>query len=123
MQLERSIHGEDPEMDALSADIMRKVVSRLLRPMESGGNKIEPVLLHGDMWHANVSVDRKMRNSILYDPGCLFGHHEYEVAPWRAARYAFNKMHLDAYLEIVAQMIRLGLHLLNLQSKVETVKH
>jgi len=88
-------------MDALSAEIMTKVVPRLLRPMETGGNKIKPVLLHGDMWHGNVSVDTKTRKPILYDAGCLFGHHEFEAAPWRATRYAFNKTHLDAYLEIV----------------------
>jgi fructosamine-3-kinase len=101
IKLERSIHGEDPEMDALSSDVMTKIVPRLLRPMEMDGNKIKPVLLHGDMWHGNVSVDKETGIPILYDPGCFFGHHEYEAAPWRAARYAFDKTHLDAYLEVV----------------------
>ncbi|KAI4701062.1 hypothetical protein J4E89_010758 [Alternaria sp. Ai002NY15] len=101
IKLERSIQGADPEMDALCAEIMTNVVPRLLRPMESGGNKIKPVLLHGDMWHGNVSVDKKTGSPMLYDAGCLFGHHEFEAAPWRATRYAFNKTHLDAYLEIV----------------------
>jgi protein-ribulosamine 3-kinase len=88
-------------MDALSADMMTNVVPRLLRPMETGGNSIKPVLLHGDMWHGNVSIDNQTNKPMLYDPGCLYGHREYEAAPWRAARYAFNKKQLDAYLEVV----------------------
>jgi protein-ribulosamine 3-kinase len=88
-------------MDALSADMMTNVVPRLLRPMETGGNSIKPVLLHGDMWHGNVSIDNQTNKPMLYDPGCLYGHHEYEAAPWRAARYAFNRKHLDVYLKVV----------------------
>jgi protein-ribulosamine 3-kinase len=49
IDLERAIHGTDPKMDVLSSALMRKVVPRLLRPMETGSNKIKPVLLHGDM--------------------------------------------------------------------------
>jgi protein-ribulosamine 3-kinase len=57
IDLERAIHGADPKIDVLSSALMRKVVPRLLRPKETGSNKIKPVLLHGDMWHGNVSVD------------------------------------------------------------------
>ena len=38
---------------------------------------------------------------MLYDQGCFFEQHEYEAAPWRAARYAFNTTHLDAYLRVI----------------------
>ena len=102
IDLERTIHSANPEMDNLSSALMQKVVPRLLRPMETGGNKIEPVLLHSDMWHGNVSVDSMTGNPILYDPGSFYGHHEYEMAPWRAARYQFGEAHRNAYLKLVA---------------------
>jgi hypothetical protein len=37
---------------------------------------------------------------MLYDQRCFFEQHEYEAAPWPAARYAFNTTHLDAYLRV-----------------------
>lgn len=80
IDLERTIHGSDPEMDALYSDIMTKVVPWLLRPLESGGNKIILVLLHGDMCHGNVSVDNESDEPILYDTGSFFEHNEYEVS-------------------------------------------
>jgi protein-ribulosamine 3-kinase len=101
MAIERSIHGADPEMDALSSKIMTKVVPRLLRPLETGGNKIKPVLLHGDMWHGNVSVDNETDEPILYDAGSFFGHNEYDLSPWRATRYRFNRTHVRAYHKLV----------------------
>lgn len=101
IDLERTIHGSDPEMDALSSDVMTKVVPRLLRPLETSGNKIKPVLLHGDMWHGNVSVDNESDEPILYDAGSFFGHNEYEASPWRATRYRLNRTHLLAYRKLV----------------------
>ncbi|KAF2747653.1 hypothetical protein M011DRAFT_50157 [Sporormia fimetaria CBS 119925] len=101
IDLERSIQGRDPEMDALSHSLITKVVPRLLRPLETNGNKIKPVLLHGDMWHGNVSIHAQSGEPIIYDPGCFYGHNEYEMAPWRASRYRFNKTHSDAYHRLV----------------------
>lgn len=101
IDLERDIHGSNPEMDALSAAIMAKVVPRLLRPLETGGNKIQPVLLHGDMWHGNVGVDNVSDDPILYDAGSFFGHNEYEASSWRATRYRFNGAHLGAYHKLI----------------------
>jgi protein-ribulosamine 3-kinase len=101
IDLERSVQGSDPEINALSSQILEKVVPRLLRPMETGGNKITPVLLHSDMWHGNVSVDNESDEPIIYDAGSFYGHNEYEMSPWRATRYRFNKTHLRAYHKLV----------------------
>jgi fructosamine-3-kinase len=88
-------------MDSLASQIISKVIPRLLRPLESHGNKIKPVLLHGDLWHGNVSVDNESGKPVLYDAGCFFGHNEYDAGPWRASRYQFNRTHLRAYHELV----------------------
>jgi fructosamine-3-kinase len=101
IDLEHRIHGYDPEMDALTSDLATKVVPRLLRPLETGGNKLKPVLLHGDMWHVNVSVDNDSDEPIFYDAGCFYGHNEYEASAWRATRYRFKRTHLRAYHKLV----------------------
>ncbi|KAF2759864.1 hypothetical protein EJ05DRAFT_484762 [Pseudovirgaria hyperparasitica] len=98
---ERSIQGSDPEMTELSAKLMSHVVPRLLRPMETAGKRIKPVLLHGDLWHGNVSIDNVSGDPIFYDAGSFYGHGEYDAGPWRATRYRFDKTHLRAYHKLV----------------------
>ncbi|KAM4663564.1 fructosamine-3-kinase-like [Discoglossus pictus] len=39
---------------------------------------IFPSLLHGDLWEANVGEDEA--GPLLFDPGCFYGHSEYELA-------------------------------------------
>ena len=92
--LERSIHDSEPETDVLSSAILTKSVPRLLRPMETGGNKIKPVLLHGKMCYGNAGMYKVTGEPILYDPGSFYGHGEYEVAPWRAERHRFDGKYL-----------------------------
>ncbi|KAL8343046.1 hypothetical protein RB598_004411 [Gaeumannomyces tritici] len=74
---ELAAQGPDPELEALSAVLLGRVVPRLIRPLETGGNKIEPVLLHGDLWHGNIAVDTDTENVLLYDPCCFYGHRDY----------------------------------------------
>src|SRR5271154_4577929 len=50
LRLEREIQGADEEMGRLAEDLVAKVIPRLLRPMETNGRCVEPVLLHGDLW-------------------------------------------------------------------------
>lgn len=81
MEGELAIHGPDEELQDLSEKILTKVIPRLIRPMETEGRRIEPVLLHGDLWHGNVSVDHATEEPVLYDPCCFYGHNECEVSP------------------------------------------
>ncbi|MCJ1325942.1 hypothetical protein MMC10_002605 [Thelotrema lepadinum] len=53
---EQGMHGQDEEMQNLHTTIMEKVIPRLLRPLETGGNEIQPCLVHGDLWHGNASI-------------------------------------------------------------------
>ena len=49
--------GPDEELKQLSETLFEKVIPRLLRPLESGGRKIQPRLVHGDIWDGNTSTD------------------------------------------------------------------
>lgn len=45
---EEATHGYDADMSYLRTRIIEKVIPRLLRPLETGPNKIKPRLVHGD---------------------------------------------------------------------------
>jgi len=76
LSTEREIQGPDEEMDELAEKLLRKVIPRLIRPMETGGNKIKPVLLHADVWHGNVGIDMQTDAPVLYDCASFYGHNE-----------------------------------------------
>ena len=72
---ERS-QGYDKEVHDLCRSILEKVVPRLLRPLETGKRKIEPRLVHGDIWDGNVSTDLKSITPMIYDATCIYAHNE-----------------------------------------------
>lgn len=76
MEGEMRTHGPHPELEGLSENILTRVIPRLIRPMETEGRSIKPVLVHGDLWHGNVSVDNETNDPVLYDPCCFYGHYE-----------------------------------------------
>jgi len=98
---ERAIHGYDKELEELSEKMLTKVVPRLIRPMETEGRSIKPVLVHGDLWHGNVSIDNETEEPVVYDPCCFYGHNEYDFSMWRAPRYRTNRAHVRAYFKKV----------------------
>ncbi|KAM0280148.1 hypothetical protein ACHAQH_004220 [Verticillium albo-atrum] len=50
---EQSVRGPGPEFDKVAEEFFAKVVPRLLRPLQTGGRSIDPVLAHGDLWDGN----------------------------------------------------------------------
>lgn len=78
MAAERAVHGPDDELEELSRKVLSKVIPRLIRPLETEGRSIKPVLLHGDLWHGNISIDNRSKQPVLYNPCCFYGHNECE---------------------------------------------
>lgn len=75
--LEAATHGDtDGEMASLRDAILGSIVPRLLRPLETGDREIEPVLVHGDMWDGNVSVDLDTGKPVIFDGTPLWAHNE-----------------------------------------------
>lgn len=68
--------GPSQELEDLMPGLFEKVIPRLLRPLESGGNTIIPSLVHGDLWYGNVAVTVAEDASITYDPSCFWAHNE-----------------------------------------------
>ncbi|KAI4164977.1 MAG: hypothetical protein LQ342_001253 [Letrouitia transgressa] len=74
--MEEQMQGPDPEVQLLCAATLEKVVPRLLRPLETGGRKIQPRLIHGDIWDGNTSTNVATNSPVIYDATCIYAHNE-----------------------------------------------
>jgi protein-ribulosamine 3-kinase len=73
---EQEIHGPSEKLDKLLSVYYEKVCSRLLRPLQTGGRMIRPVLIHGDIWYGNIATNAENGEPILFDPSVFWGHNE-----------------------------------------------
>lgn len=72
----QNVYGEDAELADLTEAFIRKVVARLLRPLQTGGRDIKPTLCHGDLWDGNVQIDVNTQQPIMFDSCAFYGHNE-----------------------------------------------
>ncbi|KAF7539100.1 hypothetical protein G7054_g2449 [Neopestalotiopsis clavispora] len=113
---ELKAQGPDEEIARLREIIMKRVIPRLLRPMETGGRSLTPMLIHGDLWEGNAGMDKTTELPTIYDACSWYAHHEcklhigslfrdqahnnrVEMAPWRPARQKMGKPYVEAYLK------------------------
>lgn len=71
------------ELATLAGEFADKVIPRLLRPLQTGGRVLEPVLCHGDLWDGNVAIDDDDDGTgqlVLFDAMGLWGHNECELS-------------------------------------------
>ena len=72
--LDRGGHWED--MKLLRDDVVRIVIPRLIRPLESHGRSIKPSLVHGDLWCGNTGQKIEPSAPLVYDPASFYAHNE-----------------------------------------------
>ncbi|KAK2853296.1 hypothetical protein FQN49_005206 [Arthroderma sp. PD_2] len=68
--------GRWREMEELKERMISVVIPRLLGPMEAGGRRVVPSLVHGDLWCGNVAVDCATGRSLVFDPAGFYAHNE-----------------------------------------------
>ena len=73
---EQGMHGKHEEMQKLWPDIKEKVIPRLMRPLETGGNQIQPCLVHGDLWDGNTSINAETGQPLVFDASSSYAHNE-----------------------------------------------
>jgi protein-ribulosamine 3-kinase len=74
-----NIRGPDAEFNEVAGEFFSKVIPRLLRPLQTEGRSIRPVLLHGDVYSGNMKLDIDTSKVILFDSCCCYGHNESEA--------------------------------------------
>ena len=82
-QEEERAHGVDEELNRLKTAIFDKVIPRLLKSMETGGNSIQPCLCHSDIWPGNVKPDADTDEVMMFDSCAFWGHHECKMFTMR----------------------------------------
>lgn len=97
--VEEETHGPDEELCAPRDGIMRKVIPRLLRPLETTGRSLMPRLVHEDLWDGNASVDLSSGAPRIFDGVCFYAHNEYELGPWWAPRHKMTDKYVAEYVK------------------------
>ena len=80
-------NGVWPELDAVYRRVQSHLIPRLVGALEADGRRVEPVLIHGDMWEGNVGTEVGTGDPWIYDCAAYYGHNEMELAIWRAERH------------------------------------
>lgn len=52
---------------------LKKVVPRLLEPLQSEGRSIKPCLINGDLWDENTATDMDSGEPFVFDAGSMYG--------------------------------------------------
>ena len=82
-KLDLAANGPWTELERATAQVVAKVIPRLLGTLTSRGEKIKPCLIHGDLYEANVRIDVETGESILFDASSYYVHNEMELGHWR----------------------------------------
>ncbi|KAK4177902.1 hypothetical protein QBC36DRAFT_386347 [Triangularia setosa] len=86
LEREETIRGPYSEED-------NQVLTRYLRPLESGGRSIEPALCHTDLWPGNVKYRLDNKSPLA--------HSELELGLFRNPQYPLGKAFFKEYLKKV----------------------
>ncbi len=95
--LEAMSHEQYEELEELKNGLFNQVIPRLLRPLESGGRRVVPCLVHSDLWRGNCMSDADTDKVMIFDSCAYWGHHESDLGSWRPLRYRMGKSYLRPY--------------------------
>ena len=71
--LDQERNGEWEEFKIVCDLTLKKVVPRLLEPLQSEGRSIKPCLIHGDLWDENTATDMDTGEPFVFDAGSMYG--------------------------------------------------
>ncbi|KAF2010803.1 hypothetical protein BU24DRAFT_471866 [Aaosphaeria arxii CBS 175.79] len=93
-------NGRWVEMERATKQIVHVVIPRLLGALQAGDRKLEPAIIHGDLWEGNMGINVQNGKSILFDAGSYYGHNEIELGIWRCQFSSVfrSKEYLEHYL-------------------------
>ncbi|KAF7526037.1 hypothetical protein G7054_g10892 [Neopestalotiopsis clavispora] len=101
---EKDARGPSEELDQLLPAYFDKVCPRLLRPLETSGRGITPVLIHGDLWIGNMGTQADTEDPFMFDPAAFWGHNEYELSymrPMAEVSGGWAEKYINSYHELI----------------------
>lgn len=73
-KLDLEVNGPQPELEAAKANVVGKVIPRLL----------DVSLIHGDLGEGNVGTHMETGQIVLFDAGSYYAHNEMDLGIWRS---------------------------------------
>jgi hypothetical protein len=67
-----------------------------LGALEQGDRKVNPCLIHADLWEGNIGIASGTGDIYIYDAAAFYAHNEMEIANWRGY---YNKIGDKVYTE------------------------
>ncbi|ETS84561.1 hypothetical protein PFICI_02586 [Pestalotiopsis fici W106-1] len=101
---ERGARGPSDELDQLLPAYFEKVCPRLLRPLETRGRSIQPVLIHGDLWIGNMGTQAGSEDPLMFDSSAFWGHNEYELSymrPMAQESGGWAEKYIESYHKLI----------------------
>jgi fructosamine-3-kinase len=93
------------ELKQLSKELLDKVIPRLLRSLETQGQKVSPSLLHGDLWVGNAATNKTTGQPMGFDSSAYYGHHECESEVYQTFSISLsNSIHIIDELSTLRPM-------------------
>ena len=65
--LDVDVNGPWDELQQALDRTLKEVIPRLLGVLETGGRKIKPCLIHGDLWEGNIGTDFQTGKLYIFD--------------------------------------------------------
>lgn len=69
IKLDEDKHSDWPEFQQVCQLILKKVIPRLLDPLQSNGRNIKPCLVQGNLWDENTAMDMGIGEPFVFDAG------------------------------------------------------
>jgi protein-ribulosamine 3-kinase len=86
-EAELKSQGSDPEILAFEEAIITKVNDSTT---PSSARKIEPRLIHGDIWDGNVSTNIETNLPVIFDATCIYAHNESKSPSTKRCLYSYQ---------------------------------
>ena len=83
---EEKLNGPS-ELQRLRKQFFSCVIPRLLRPLEADGRKIEPCLVHSNLWLGNIKIRSDTKQACIFDFCAFWGHNEADLSICYNPRY------------------------------------
>ncbi|KAL6721261.1 hypothetical protein ACLMJK_000363 [Lecanora helva] len=95
------VNGTWKELEPIAERTLSHIIPRLLGPLEADGRRVKPSLIHADLWEGNIASIEGSDEILVFDAGCLYAHHEMEIANWRCPyNKIYDKIYSDTYWKL-----------------------
>ncbi|KAK7521948.1 kinase [Phyllosticta citriasiana] len=103
VRLDFEVNGCWEMLDLLERRVMAQVTPNLIGALERDGRRVEPCLIHADLWEGNTGTSRRTGDVLIFDAAAFYAHNGMETGNWRCH---CNKIHRRVYRDTYLRYVR-----------------